>query len=211
MLKLLEKNKGEEGFVLVLALMMLLVLTIFGIAALNTTTTEFMIAGNDALHKKTFYRADGGADIGASILEENIACITGFTPDADGNLLIDGGDGDLVVEGASLNFWLNDPPAEVSPSRAPPSDGNRDVWFRPNNWVAGGVHTNFTIGGNAKMVTGAALQMAAGYEGKGKGIGGGGALMEHHIYAQRVDVNNAEAVIHLHWRHIIGQEGECGY
>jgi hypothetical protein len=51
---------NNEGAVLVIALMLLAVLTILGVAALNTTTTEIRISGNEKVYKDAFYRAEAG-------------------------------------------------------------------------------------------------------------------------------------------------------
>ena len=51
---------NSEGAVLVIALMLLAVLTILGVAALNTTTTEMRISGNEKVYKEAFYRAEAG-------------------------------------------------------------------------------------------------------------------------------------------------------
>ncbi|PLX48027.1 MAG: hypothetical protein C0613_12145 [Desulfobulbaceae bacterium] len=198
---LFQKATNEDGYVLVLAMMIMLILTLLGIAATNTTTTELMIAGNDTLHKKTFYEADGGTEIAASVLEENIACITGFTANDGSDALLDNF---IRVPSASLNLWQNTDQVNSV------ADGDRDLFF-PDGYVAGEPHTNVKIGGQAEMTTGSALQMAAGYEGKGKGIGAGGSHLLYDIYAQHHDVKNAESVVHVQWRHTIGQEGECYY
>lgn len=50
----------NRGAVLVIALMLLAVLTILGIAALNTTTTEIRISGNEKVYKEAFYNAEAG-------------------------------------------------------------------------------------------------------------------------------------------------------
>lgn len=196
-----KEDKEEDGFVLVLALMVLLVLTIIGIAANRTTTTELIIAGNDSHQKKTFYEADGGSEIAAEVLEENIACISGFQVNSGTDSLLEGL---VLVDSAALTFWQNVAPPAV------PSDGARDFYW-PNGYAAGTAHTNVRVGGKAEMTTGAALQAAAAYEGKGKAIGSGGVNLAYDIYTQRLEVNNAEAIVHVQWLHVVGQEGDCLY
>lgn len=196
-----DLTKDEDGFILVLALMILLVLTIIGIAGNRTTTTELLIAGNDSQQKKTFYEADGGTEIAAEVLEENIACIVGFEVNSGSDALLDGL---VLVDSTSLNFWQNVPPPDV------PSDADRDFYW-PFGYAANAAHTNIRIGGKSEMTTGAALQAAAAYEGKGKAIGSGGVNLAYDIYAQRLGVNNAEAIVHVQWLHVVGQEGDCLY
>ncbi|NOX33909.1 MAG: hypothetical protein GXP56_09260 [Deltaproteobacteria bacterium] len=53
--------KNEEGFVLIASMLFLVVLTIIGIAATNTTTIETNIAGNEKIYKQNFYLAEGAA------------------------------------------------------------------------------------------------------------------------------------------------------
>jgi len=59
-----KKNvfKKQDGMALVLALIMLLILTIIGINAINTTVFETSISGNQRLYNTAFYGADGGID-----------------------------------------------------------------------------------------------------------------------------------------------------
>lgn len=199
--KIYNITKDEDGFVLILALMVLLILTIVGIAANRTTTTEMLISGNDSHQKKTFYAADGGTEIAAEVLEENIACISGFQVNSGSDSLLEGL---VLVDSASLNFWQNEAPPDV------PADGDRD-FFWPDGYASGEPHTNVRVGGRAEMTTGAALQAAAAYEGKGKAIGSGGVNLSYDIYAQRLEVNNAEAIVHVEWLHVVGQEGDCLY
>lgn len=56
--RVLQPLQSQEGAVLVIALMLLAVLTILGAAALNTTTSEIRIAGNERVYKNAFYNAE---------------------------------------------------------------------------------------------------------------------------------------------------------
>jgi Tfp pilus assembly protein PilX len=77
-----KKDSREEGFVLVAALLVMLVLTILGIATTTNVSLELQIAGNDKVHKRTFYGAEGGAVLGSELLEQNLNCATGFSAGA---------------------------------------------------------------------------------------------------------------------------------
>jgi len=50
--------KNEDGSALLISLLILLLLTLLGIFATNTTNIEIQIAGNDKLHKLGFYAAE---------------------------------------------------------------------------------------------------------------------------------------------------------
>ncbi len=219
---------NEEGFVLIVALMIMLVLTIIGIAANRNTTTELQIAGNDRTHKETFYVADGGTEIASEILEQNLACITGFTT----NPL----DGLVQVESDRLNFWRNswdywkdevqgdDGGGNVVDSGTKPTDMTTDEYYRlfypsddyrdmffPHNYTADTPHTNLIAEGVTRLTTGSAIQMAAGYEGKGRGLSSGGAHLFYDIKSQHIGKTNTQSVISVYYRHTIGQEGDCYY
>jgi len=51
---------NEKGFVLVVALLMLAIVTVIGIAATQTSDTEMQIAANERLRVDDFYDAEGG-------------------------------------------------------------------------------------------------------------------------------------------------------
>jgi len=50
--------RNEDGSAIILALMILVLLTVIGIAGSNSTRTEMKIASNDKFHKITFYAAE---------------------------------------------------------------------------------------------------------------------------------------------------------
>lgn len=55
-----NQKQGEKGFILVLALLMLLVLTLIGVSGMNTTNFEMLISGNKRISSKAFYVAEAG-------------------------------------------------------------------------------------------------------------------------------------------------------
>ena len=70
--------KEEDGSVLVIALILLVLLTVIGISASTTSEVELQIAGNEKFHKMAFYAADGGTETGIELIEQNIET-RGFT------------------------------------------------------------------------------------------------------------------------------------
>jgi len=59
---MLKKLKNEEGFTLLIFLSLLLMLTLIGVAAVMTSTTDVNIAGNDLKSINTFYSAEAGLE-----------------------------------------------------------------------------------------------------------------------------------------------------
>jgi hypothetical protein len=208
-MKTMRASKGnEEGFVLVTALLILVTLTMMGIAVNRTTMTEWRIAMNDRLHKQTFYEADAGTELASEILEQSIACL-GFDEDEDGKTLKGYTDDySVYIEKDSLGFWRNySEGASRIPSDTP---GGRDMYF-PANYATGEPHTNIIIAGNTNLTTGAAIMMAAGYEGLAKGIGTGGATLSYDINVQRIGRDGSESLICVKYNHILGTSGDCNY
>lgn len=62
--------KNEHGSMMVVALMILAILTIIGISATRTSTTEVQISTNALEHNITFYAAEAGIAAGRTMLNE---------------------------------------------------------------------------------------------------------------------------------------------
>jgi len=217
-MKLLHPIGNDSGFALIIAMMIMVMLTLFGIFATNTSIFELNISGNDKVAKESFFRADGGTQAGSELIEENVSCPNGFrrAPNLTTNtIMIDGID---VFEknfahntqiqdiyGASGTTTLADLPSDAIRSIRIPSDPV------PANRSDALPHTNLAVWGVTKLMPGSALQMVAGYEGKGKGVAGGGAYIEYNLHSQHIGLSNSEAKVATLWRHVVGQEGTCNY
>jgi hypothetical protein len=189
---------NSDGAVTIAALLILAVLTIIGVSSISTSNIEVQIATNDKVHKMAFYAADGGSQLGMELLELNIACAAGFAND---NLQIN----NITV--VDKDFWMQgdaDKPADISDYS---SDTDHDVQID----AAAGTHTNLSIYGETALGIGGAIEMAAGYEGKGKGAAGGGVSLLYDIYSQHLGLANSKSMVALQWRHNIGSEGTCMY
>jgi hypothetical protein len=189
--------KDESGSIIPVAVVMLALLLLIGIAATTTGVLNMQMAGNERRHKIAFYEADGGTEATQEILELNIACPGGFSSD------------DLVIGRARIvdsDMWLQ----QGEPSLPYPSDDDavRDIQIPNSDAVP---HTNVTLFGNTEFTTGGALQMAAGYEGLGKAAASGGAILVYDIYSQHHGINQSRSIIMSRWRHVVGQEGSCLY
>jgi hypothetical protein len=62
--------KNEDGTVLVIALIILVFLTLIGIAITATTEVEIQIAGNERLYKDNLYTAEAAAMESAQLMQE---------------------------------------------------------------------------------------------------------------------------------------------
>jgi len=62
-------SRNEEGVVLVLCLITLVVLTLIGIATTTTSRLEVEISGNDKTAKEAFYAAEMALTVGEAVVE----------------------------------------------------------------------------------------------------------------------------------------------
>ena len=190
---------------LVAAMLILLVLTLIGISALNTTNTEIQIGSNDRMRKEVFAQADGGTQLAVRLIEENLGTLGGFTALDVTNLLQDPVRPNNTV--LIANPTLSKNTILTLPSEGPPII--RDAAYFPAGYslaLLDSPHTNITVSGVTSAAPGSGLQMVAGYEGKGKGSAGGGGQIFYTIYSQHVGLSASESVVQIGWRHIIGLE-----
>lgn len=209
---------NQKGSVLVVALLMLVVLTLIGISATTTTTFELQIATNDKLFKRAFYAADGATEMCGEVIEQNIDERDWNNKITRGNLAVlrqtkkeDG----TLVDLADGNLYLNRDD-DLIPSTTDqtvsglPTDENCDLIYpltavNTGTWtmIPDAAHTSMKVVGNTTLSTGSAVQLIAGYEGKGKGASAGGAWVTYDIRANRNDVRDTQARILLGWRHVL--------
>jgi len=62
--------KNEDGAVIIVALLILVLLTIIGIASTNISNTEVKISAHELIHQQNFYRAEGAALQALDIMEK---------------------------------------------------------------------------------------------------------------------------------------------
>lgn len=193
---------SQRGSLVVTSVVILMMLTLIGIAVTTTASLEMQISGNEKLSKIAFYNADGGTEVGFELLEQNLGCASGFTSPT-----ITGDNSTTSVQVNASTFWQNQTAPIPSPSAAP----NPDFYYPAGLAAYAPNTTSVTVGGNTHLSTGSAIQMVSGYEGKGKGAGGGGAYIMYDMYSRYDGVNNTQSIIIVQWRHVIGQEGSCNY
>ncbi|MBU0945616.1 MAG: hypothetical protein KJ804_08530 [Proteobacteria bacterium] len=173
---------NEQGFVLILSLLMLLILTIIGVSATNNTSIELQIAGNDRVHKQTFYQADGGTELGIRLAYENALCINsgGFPDYNDPSKFIYG---NIVIPQTDLSF------------AQPGQTGT--ITYSPE--TLNGPLTTLTISGESVATPGSGLSDIAGYDGLGKSSPGSTHFL-YNIRSFHSGPTNSQSQITLQWR-----------
>ena len=151
---------NEQGFVLVVALLALLVVTVIGVLALSTSTTEVMMAGNTRLREIAFSGADSGLEISDPALRfivynQNTGNYAGIVNDPN-----------IAQELRSGTPF--------DPSDSPNPANNPDLQLALGNMnVTVDIDRMF-----ASPCEGATIEYASGYE--GIGMGGGGTICAYY-------------------------------
>lgn len=102
MLRIFKIINNDDGFAVIAAVLILVVLSIIGISAINNANLESNITCNVQLHKMAFYLADSGWQVVADCLDDQFPLIT-----ADVGTDSSGGSG--VVELSSSKYSQPDP------------------------------------------------------------------------------------------------------
>lgn len=190
---LMKPLRNEQGSVLILCILMLFLLTVLGISSTTTSDLEMSIASNENFFYMSFYQADGGGEAGKEIIEQAIEDRIWADATATPPLLM----GDVEVW--YPDFFSNPEFAESDPF---PSDSDKDVSI-PVQVAGRNLDTFLGFGSETDFATGAAMQMASGYEGLGKGAAGGGAWINYAIRVNHEGIRNSRSRIQAGWRHVI--------
>ncbi len=83
------RHTTQRGFVLIVALVLLLILTILGLAAAQSTSLEERMAGNARNRDMAFQAAEAALRAAESCLSTGLAICTSFSNNANGTYLFD--------------------------------------------------------------------------------------------------------------------------
>jgi Tfp pilus assembly protein PilX len=119
MQKMISTLKNEDGSAIIIAILILVLMTIIGTSATQTTVVELEIVRNDLVHKDQLYRADGAVmqaaqwiqDQPDAVLQDISTDTTDAISIADVNLT------DLNLND-NINFWNIWAQADTDPEQA---------------------------------------------------------------------------------------------
>jgi type IV pilus assembly protein PilX len=102
------KRSAQRGFVLIVALVLLLILTILGLAAAQSTSLQERMAGNARNRDMAFQAAEAGLRAAESCLNMGLGVCSDFSANANGTYLFPAGapPATPLWEGGSA-FWGN--------------------------------------------------------------------------------------------------------
>ncbi len=194
--------REEKGSALIITILVVGLLAVIAISMTQTTKTETRITRNDRLYKSAFFQADGGVELGIMLVEANIDQ-RGFTCPESGTCTYE----NVGIALTSGRFYQN----TALDSSTRPSSSNRDAYYpvpatgqnpcpQSGNCLP---TTSLNFGGTTSLSTGGAIQMIAGYEGKGKSAAGAGAWVTYNIRSRNQGQDSSESTIDGRWRHVL--------
>ena len=178
----------ERGMALISALLLIMIVSLMAVGISSDTSMDVRIAGYQKFKAVSFGYAESGSSAATEILEENIfdagwpGGITSFSYP----LLSGSYNGTVTI--CDGDFYMKATPT-------PPC----------NNVIsmAGDIDADIIIQRLLSMLaTGGAIQMAAGYEGVGKGAGAGGVHVIYDIETRGYGSDSAESLLGQHYRYV---------
>jgi hypothetical protein len=178
-------QSSEQGSVLVVALVILVLLTIIGISATTTTNIETQIAGNEKSQKIAFYSADSGIPSTAKLI--SIIMDAQAEPDLGAAIEYQGDEGVLLDQIMGYEAY----------------DDGLDVRFLLGaTWAETDIERTRT-----EPLAGGGVEFAAGAEGVGAGTAGGGVAIFYDIDSRGVGPSNSQSNIVADYRKVVGVVG----
>ncbi|MBI5327110.1 MAG: hypothetical protein HZB80_02290 [Deltaproteobacteria bacterium] len=175
---------NERGAILITMLLLMVIVTLIGVIAINTTTVDMQITGNLKRVSTAFEGAEAGIDLAIPIIENSLASgqlttsntaistAFNFTSGSGTTASLDTTNspslGDEITGSSSYNT--------DTPNSSPP-----DLSITNLNGVAVNVDIDRLY---SYALPGGSLEFAAGYEGVGVGAAGGGAGVLYSIDSQ---------------------------
>jgi hypothetical protein len=205
--RFLHVFSNQHGSVINVALLILILIFLIGIGLSKMSTTDIKIANNIKQDMTTFYETDAALEATGELIEQNLDCIIGFDdPDGDGII-----GGKFYVN--NMNFGHNERAVAYIPSADPKTaTALLPDFYYPEDYVSPEEpHASIKVGGASRFSKGSAIQMAAGYEGLGKGAAAGGGSIIFDVYAQRIGLNNTSSIHYMQWVHLIKPSGGCNF
>jgi hypothetical protein len=178
-----KKSMGEEGSIMVVALLIMAVLSLIGISAATTTEIELQISGNEKFHRIAFHHADSGVFSTPKIISESF-------------------DNGAELTGAGINYLGSSGTFYREIMGFDAHDADKDLRI-----TLGGFNVDVDVDriGEENLV-GTSTEFASGAEGVGGGSSGGIAIyygIDSHGHGPVTSVSNVSGV----YRKVVGVAG----
>ena len=176
----------ERGMALISALLLIMIVSLMAVGISSDTSMDVRIAGYQKFKAISFGYAESGSNAATEILEENIFD-TGWSS----------GGGAFAYPHKSASYTgditINDGDFCLNANAA-----NNTVIEMTGDIVADIIIQRLL----SMLATGGAIQQAAGYEGLGKGAGGGGVHVIYNFETRGQGSESAETLVGQHYRYV---------
>jgi len=209
-----EDTTGKRGMALVVCMLIMMVMALIATAVTTNSTVEIKISGNQRNKTISFNNADVGTSITPEIIEQNLENSSWDSSDsnwagAEAAYLFlstdNNGDGTddlqiLVKEGVSASGKISF--ASISTTLNDVIMIRSKIDSLGNNLTNWKTITSVNVTKSGGLTAGNAVQMAAGYEGKGKSSGGGGYQAFYLCESKGFAGNRTITTNELYYRHV---------
>jgi Tfp pilus assembly protein PilX len=192
--RLRSKYQDQSGHILPIALMILVVLSLLGAAAIITSTTDLEIASNEKQYQMAFYTADGGADMTPRIIRDTISLFD--EPDYGSNVSVADGWLDELMNFSTSN---NDGSTDTT-------QNNPDIQI--TNLTS--THTvSIDVDANPSVIVmpGGGMEFGSGFEGIGSGASSGGTATLYTVESLSQGSRNSSSTIRNQYLYVYGIGG----
>lgn len=186
--------QNESGSVtIVLAILILVIVTLVGLSAMDTTTVELQIAGNDQRHRIAFYNADSGVYGTPKIISRIVD-----TSDPVGL----SGEADSIAAGATWDATTDQDIFFDQVMGYDPYDPTQDIVMGQ-----GGFSTQVDVERvRSRVLAGGGAEFASGAEGIGVGASGGVAVY-YELDSWGQSTRRAASNVIADYRKVVGVAG----
>lgn len=183
--------RNQRGMALISALLLLLVISLLAVGLSMDSSMDVRMAAYQNFKGRAFGSAESAMITAGDILEDNISD-TGWSGNPDPftypNLSPEYDDlvaGDIKINGNGTFYLVENP--DLAPTISMTGE------------IQGTAAIQKVV---AKLAKGGAMQVAAGYAGMGKGLGGGGAHIIYNVEVAGSDAGQATTALAMHYRYV---------
>lgn len=181
-----RRLQQEEGSILVVALLIMVLLTLMGVWGTMTTETEIRMARNESFYKVAFFNADSGVYTAPKLISATV----------------DGGSGDPDLTGTGMSYVGADGTFFREVMGYDTADTDNDVTFSLGNHTVGVDVERL----GQQILAGSEAEFAAGAEGIGAGSTGGVGIL-YQMNSTGSGPANSSTTVSAVYRKVVGTPG----
>jgi Tfp pilus assembly protein PilX len=177
-----KRLMNENGSVLLISMLVLVLLTLLGIVALDTTDIELRVTTNDRTYKEAFHAADGAGMAAVKVVRNSLDSSEGLTLPS------------ISYAESAADFY-----GELTGTAA--SDDAVDLSFNVSDTTQVGVDVQLI---NVVSIAGGGTEFAAGYSSSSTS---GSTGMRYAVETEATAPNNSTSTVYLEYLKVLNTPG----